>query len=65
MLFEYKCDCCKQIVEKLEHYSEPAIKDCTLCGSKKSSHRLVSQTSFALDNSGWYKQSYSSNKSKG
>jgi len=59
MLFEYKCDNCKQITEKLEHYTAPTVRDCEFCGQKNTSHRVFSKTSFSLDNSGWYKESYS------
>jgi putative FmdB family regulatory protein len=65
MLFEYKCNHCSQITERLEHYTAPTIKDCDTCGSKASVHRMLSQSSFALDNSGWGKQSYTTNKFKG
>jgi len=58
MLFEYKCNQCNQITEVLEHYSKPSVKDCSICGGNKSTHRIISQTSFALDNSGWHKESY-------
>lgn len=61
--FEYKCDRCNQVTEKLEHYSAPTVRDCDVCGSKDSAHRILSQSSFSLDGSGWYKQSYS--KAKG
>ena len=62
MLFEYKCNKCNREIEKLEHYSAPSIKDCEICGSKLSMHRLIARTSFTLSGSGWYKDSY--NKSK-
>ncbi|MCI4436181.1 MAG: hypothetical protein JHC33_05145 [Ignisphaera sp.] len=58
MLFEYKCSVCNQTVEKLEHYSAPEVRDCEICGSIKSACRIISRTSFVLDNSGWYKQAY-------
>jgi len=62
MLFEYKCSKCKQTVEKLEHYTAPPTKDCEICGAENSSHRIISSTSFAFDNSGWYKEAYTSKR---
>ena len=59
MLFEYKCENCKQVTEKLEHYTAPTTKDCQVCGSKNTAHRIISTTSFSLAGSGWYSDSYS------
>lgn len=60
--FEYKCDCCKQITEKLEAYSASTSRDCEFCKAKNAAHRIISQTSFALDKSGWYKESYTAKR---
>ena len=54
-IYEYQCEasaCCRQF-EAMQKISEPPIRKCPECGSKKVS-KLMSATSFVLKGSGWY-----------
>lgn len=57
-IYSYECQTCKQLVEKLETYSAESVRDCDICGSIKSSRRIISKSSFVLSGPGWAKQSY-------
>jgi putative FmdB family regulatory protein len=59
-IYEYECEACGRY-EVMQRITEDALKTCEKCG--KPVRRLVSETSFALKGSGWYKDLYSSSKS--
>jgi len=61
-LFDRKYTACNQITEHLERSAETSDKDCVICGSKNTSQRIITKTSFVLSGSGWYKDSYSKSK---
>jgi len=56
-IYEYQCAACEKTFEEWQKISEPPVKKCPGCGSKKVS-RLISQTSFQLKGSGWYVTEY-------
>lgn len=58
-LYEYGCEKCGQVVEKLQSSPEaPAPSECPKCGATGSMTRLISNTSFQLKGSGWYVTDY-------
>jgi putative FmdB family regulatory protein len=59
-VYEYRCKKCRAEVEYLQRMSDPPKKKCEACGGPLE--RLISQTSFQLKGSGWYKDLYSSSK---
>jgi putative FmdB family regulatory protein len=54
-IYEYKCKKCSKKVEELQGYNDPA-PECKEC--KEAMVRLISQPSFHLKGSGWYKDHY-------
>ncbi len=60
-IYEYQCEECG-VFEQIQKITEDAFKICPKC-SGKSIKRLVSQTSFHLKGSGWYKTDYGSSGS--
>ncbi|MBI4126349.1 MAG: zinc ribbon domain-containing protein [Deltaproteobacteria bacterium] len=59
-MYEYECQKCHQSFEVLQKMSDEPKAPCPACGGEGK--RLVSQTSFALKGSGWYKDGYASSK---
>lgn len=54
-IYEYQCEKCKMITEKIQSYDGKAPK----CGKCKiKTHRVISRTSFALKGEGWAKDGY-------
>ena len=58
-MYEYQCDKCSHVVEVLQRHDEPGPKSCPKpgCRSRKMA-RVMSNTSFQLVGSGWYKTDY-------
>lgn len=62
-LYEYKCEACGEVMEKLQSRSDsPAPDTCPHCGAKGTLARIVSNTSFQLKGSGWYVTDYGGGK---
>ncbi|MBL4818860.1 MAG: zinc ribbon domain-containing protein [Deltaproteobacteria bacterium] len=61
-IYEYRCECCRQEEEVLQKASAPAPESCSHCGRKNGMRKVISQSSFALKGSGWYKDLYASPK---
>lgn len=59
-VYEYGCKKCRKTFEYLQRITDPPKKKCEACGG--ALERLISQTSFQLKGSGWYKDLYSSSK---
>lgn len=58
-LYEYGCEKCGKVVEKLQSSPDaPAPSQCPTCGATGSMTRLISNTSFQLKGSGWYVTDY-------
>jgi len=55
-VYEYKCKKCGKIIEAFQKITDPPIKKCELCGGKLV--KLISNTSFILKGSGWFKSNY-------
>jgi len=52
-IYEYKCAACGKVTEMLQKFSDPAPAKCEACGSGPL-NKLMSQTSFVLQGTGWY-----------
>ena len=58
-IYEYQCNKCETKFEALLKSTESEPTKCEECGSKRIG-RIMSQTSFVLKGSGWYKTDYAS-----
>lgn len=61
-IYEYKCEGCNEVFEVFQKHNDPPPTPHT-CGSTKV-HRILSNTSFALKGTGWYKTDYASKPNK-
>jgi putative regulatory protein, FmdB family len=59
-VYEYECLKCGKNFEELQSITDKPLKICRFCGG--DTRRLISQTSFSLKGSGWYKDGYSTPK---
>ena len=53
-IYEYQCENCKEIFEKILGINTPVPELCLLCGERGKIKKLVSAPSFRLKGSGWY-----------
>ncbi len=60
-IYEYKCQTCGEVTEKLQKFSDDPLRTCG-CGGNLD--KLVSRSSFQLKGSGWYVTDYKT-KDKG
>lgn len=60
-IYEYQCKSCGKRFEAMQKLSDKPVKECIYC-SAKNVEKLMSQSSFALKGSGWYKTDYAANK---
>lgn len=60
-IYEYACGKCEHEFEVEQRMSDPPVKTCPKCRSRKVK-RLISRTSFVLKGSGWYSDLYSSSR---
>jgi putative FmdB family regulatory protein len=58
-LYEYRCQVCGELEEKIQSYSAPTEHDCPKCGSKEGMTRQISRVAFNMSGGGWYAQGYS------
>ncbi len=56
-IYEYACDQCKKINEVTAKISDPPPAACQYCGGS-SLKKIISQTAFVLQGSGWYVTDY-------
>ncbi len=61
--YEYLCEKCEHEFEREQRISDPPVKTCPECRSRKVT-RLISRTSFVLKGGGWYSDLYSSSDPK-
>jgi putative FmdB family regulatory protein len=57
-IYEFVCEKCGRIVERLQKVSDPPPEACPECGGKMA--KIMSRNSFQLKGGGWYKDLYSS-----
>ncbi|RZD17317.1 MAG: zinc ribbon domain-containing protein [Candidatus Acididesulfobacter guangdongensis] len=55
---EYKCTKCGDTTEVIQKINEKPLEVCSKCGGKLE--KLISNSSFVLKGSGWYKTDYGS-----
>ena len=60
---EYKCKDCGNYIEVIQGINEKPLEKCEKCGGKLE--KLISNSSFVLKGSGWYKTDYSSSGGSG
>ena len=57
-IYEFLCEKCGRLVERLQKLSDPPPDACPECGGKMA--KVMSRNSFQLKGGGWYKDLYSS-----
>src|SRR6202023_325110 len=57
-MYEFVCEACGRVVERLQKVSDPPPDACPECGGKMA--KIMSRNSFQLKGGGWYKDLYSS-----
>ena len=62
-IYEFVCEKCGRLVERLQKVSDPPPDACPECGGKMA--KIMSRNSFQLKGGGWYKDLYSSSKGGG
>jgi putative FmdB family regulatory protein len=60
-IYEYLCESCGKVNERLQKVGDPPPRDCDECGSRKLA-KLVSRSAFQLKGGGWYSDLYASRK---
>ena len=60
-IYEYLCEGCGKVNEKLQKVYDPPPGRCDECGSRKLA-KLVSRSAFQLKGGGWYSDLYASKK---
>lgn len=55
-LYEYRCQKCGQVSEKIQKFADRPLTKCEKCGGKLE--RLVSAPAFQFKGSGWYVTDY-------
>ena len=58
-LYEYRCQVCRELEEKIQSYSAPTEHDCPKCGLQGGMTRQISKVAFNMSGGGWYAQGYS------
>ncbi len=62
-IYEFVCEACGRIVERLQKVNDPPPDRCPECGGKMA--KIMSRNSFQLKGGGWYKDLYSSSNKGG
>lgn len=57
-IYEFVCESCGRIVERLQKVTDPPPEACPECGGKMA--KIMSRNSFQLKGGGWYRDLYSS-----
>src|SRR5947199_5726811 len=60
-IYEFVCEACGRIVERLQKVSDPPPDACPECGGKMA--KIMSRNSFQLKGGGWYRDLYGSSSS--
>lgn len=58
-LYEYRCQVCGELEEKIQSYAAPTEHDCPKCGLQGGMTRQISKVAFNMSGGGWYAQGYS------
>ena len=60
-IYEFVCEACGRIEERLQKLSDPPPDACPECGGKMA--KIMSRNSFQLKGGGWYRDLYGSSSS--
>lgn len=55
-IYEYECLACGKLHEIVQRHSDVPLTECPSCGGDM--RKLISQSSFVLKGTGWYKTDY-------
>jgi putative FmdB family regulatory protein len=61
-IYEYKCEKCRKRLEIMQKITDRPLTICPSCGGTMK--KLISNTSFMLKGTGWYKTDYAGRKGK-
>lgn len=61
-IYEFVCEACGRLVERLQKITDPPPDACPECGGKMA--KIMSRNSFQLKGGGWYRDLYSSSTPK-
>ena len=61
-VYEYECLSCGEIHEKVQRFTDEPLTTCPNCSGKLK--KIISNTSFILKGTGWYKTDYASGARK-
>ncbi len=61
-IYEYRCLKCDKIHEVMQKFSDEPLSTCPSCGGQLK--KLISNSSFILKGTGWYKTDYASPERK-
>jgi putative FmdB family regulatory protein len=61
-IYEFVCENCGGLVERLQKLTDPPPDACPECGGKMA--KIMSRNSFQLKGGGWYRDLYSSSNAK-
>jgi len=62
-IYEYQCEKCGHLLEKLQKISDVPLKDCPEC-KEPALRKLVSVAAFKLKGTGWYETDFKDNAKK-
>jgi putative FmdB family regulatory protein len=62
-LYEYQCESCQKITERIQKFSDPPMETCPACGGRVK--KLPSSPAIQFKGSGWYITDYARKSSNG
>jgi putative FmdB family regulatory protein len=61
-LYEYQCQACKHIFERIQKFSDPLVRTCPNCG-KDEVEQMLSAPAVQFKGTGWYVTDYAKKNS--
>jgi putative FmdB family regulatory protein len=55
-LYEYQCESCDKVFERIQKFSDPPVETCPSCGGKV--RKLLSSPAIQFKGTGWYITDY-------
>ncbi len=55
-LYEYQCESCGKVTERIQKFSDPPLESCPACGGRVK--KLLSTPAIQFKGSGWYITDY-------
>ncbi len=62
-LYEYRCETCQKVTERIQKFSDPPMEACPACGGPVQ--KLVSSPAFQFKGTGWYITDYARKSGNG